>query len=147
MWVRRVLADQQTPVARECHNRPRMSRPSGKKHGRKRRYPRVKTRLEVALVVGDRGGDSDRECGGQLVNLSEGGALVESPDLAEGSVEIRFDIPQEEQCWGRGRVVRRDGPDRVGVEFADTSESLRSVVRQLLRAADAIHRSNPDDSE
>lgn len=66
------------------------------------------------------------------LNISEGGMLLETSGGLEigREVEVRFSVPQSPSTLNpRARVVRREPPDRMGVQFVDLSFEDRNAIQ------------------
>lgn len=69
------------------------------------------------------------------VNIGEGGMLLEqSGGLSAGQeVELRFSIPEKAGMLNpRGRVVRKEPPDRIAIQFTDLSAEYRGIIQAYI---------------
>jgi hypothetical protein len=101
----------------------------------RRRWPRSLTAENLAAVQWWQG-HLVRQTHARLVNVGPGGALLEAdhrPPVNQ-AVWLRLREPQA-SGWVEARVVRWDGPGRVGVAFTDLSPP------------DLIAAANPDGSD
>jgi PilZ domain len=93
---------------------------------------RQEARLPVDLAV-----ETHRDIQAEVVNLSVGGMLVQSPLALELFEEFDFDIPMAggTHARGRGRIVRQAGPRQFGVEFQRLDGDGKETIRQFVRSA------------
>lgn len=92
----------------------------------KRRYARLPLRTTVSCRFGE------RQCKLGSVNISECGMLLESsPGLEVGQeVHLQFMIPLgREPLKPRCKVVRKEPPDRIGVQFLALEPEDREAIQ------------------
>jgi CheY-like chemotaxis protein len=73
---------------------------------------------------------------GSSINVGEGGMLLESCGGAQVGqrITVSFNIPNSpRRMSGSCQVVRREGPDRMGVQFEDFSPGDLALIRQFIR--------------
>jgi len=79
----------------------------------------------------------ERRTRAQIVNLSEGGALLanlQEPIPTDAELLLDLRVTASEYCRRlRGRALRSPAPDRVAVRFEDLSAAERSALRQVIR--------------
>ena len=69
------------------------------------------------------------------LNISESGMLFESSSGLEPGHEIRLDFtlsPGQEHLSLRAKIVHREPPDHIGVQFHDLTSEDREAIRQYL---------------
>jgi len=103
----------------------------------RRRYPRVPTSNLVSYVCIDAGGKPVAEGMGKTVDISQGGALLETGRPIESEYILLLSIDMEKKVVEtRGRVAhsRPSGPSRylTGIEFLGPREEVTAVIRNLV---------------
>ena len=74
----------------------------------------------------------DREFATRSMNISESGMLLQSShDLVEGQeVSLEFKIAEARASLGvRARVIRKEGTDKIGIEFIDLAPEDQNTIR------------------
>jgi CheY-like chemotaxis protein len=95
----------------------------------KRSYVRLLLRTSVHCRAGE------REFTSPSLNLSEGGMLLEtSGGLWEGQeVELQFSLPTSGEALNpRARVVRKEPPDRIAVQFTALAPEERQAIQAYI---------------
>jgi hypothetical protein len=103
-------------------------------HRHRRRFARVQ-RFDKIHVMRD-----DESVEGEIVDISQGGALVRTPrPFPPGSdVTVRLSVPEHERMiTACGRVTRVPSGDLEGISFSQREISENDELRELLRAIGA----------
>jgi c-di-GMP-binding flagellar brake protein YcgR len=98
----------------------------------KRRHARLPYRTRVECKWGALG---ERQFVGTSVNIGEGGILLEpSGGLEVGEqVRVEFSMPNHKNpLRPQARVVRREDPNRVAVEFVQISPEEQEAIREYI---------------
>ncbi len=97
------------------------------------REKRSYVRLPLRTVVSCRSGEHHFTAGSQ--NISEGGMLLDTSGGMEvgQEVELLFSLPPTPgQLNPRARVVRREAPDRIAVNFLNLSSESRQAIQAYI---------------
>ncbi len=95
----------------------------------KRSYVRLPLRTVVTCRM------DEHQFTSASINVSEGGMLLETSGGLElgREVELRFSVPQIPDVLNpRGKVVRREPPDRMAIQFADLSSEDRKAIQAYI---------------
>ena len=98
----------------------------------KRRYARLPFRATVKCRPGP---DFDRQFTSLSVTISEGGMLLATSGGSEEGQELRleFEMPGPKKSLKlRGRVVRKQKPDTIGIEFIDIDPAQRAAIQDYI---------------
>ena len=91
----------------------------------------------MSLLLGAGGEEVD----GFLIDLSQGGILVEvlGQHLTDRALHLRFVVRPDEVCSARGHVIRQD--DRhVAIQFTEIDDAFRDFTEQLAASSDGDRR-------
>jgi DNA-binding response OmpR family regulator len=109
---------------------------------RVQRLLRVASRQEVRLPIrlaieASTGSDPRGDGTAQSSNISANGMLLDTalPLQVGQHLSFAFALEGGVRVEGRGRVVRKGGPGRVGIEFVDLDEASREAIRWLVRSS------------
>jgi len=97
------------------------------------RERRRHVRLPFCTTVTCRWGNEQAKLGS--VNISECGMLLESVSGLESGQEINLDFtfsPGQEHISLRAKIVRKEPPDRIGVQFHDLTSEDQETIRQYI---------------
>ncbi len=98
----------------------------------KRRHARLPYRTRVECKWGEHG---ERQFVAGSLNIGEGGMLLEpSGGLEVGDrVQVEFQMPNHKSILRpQARVVRREDPDRVAIEFVQISLEEQEAIREYI---------------
>ena len=90
-------------------------------------------RLPFCTTVTCRRGDEQFKLGS--LNISECGMLLESSSGLESGQEVNLDFtfsPGQEHLSLRAKIVHKEQPDRIGVQFHDLTSEDQETVRQYI---------------
>jgi hypothetical protein len=100
---------------------------------KRREYVRATVDLPLTLLAADADED-DVTTQAQAIDLSGGGMLVKGLHMPHLDDELRFVLELGDDCppvTGRGRVVRLETSDRVGLQFCDVAKPDRIRLMHL----------------
>jgi CheY-like chemotaxis protein len=90
-------------------------------------------RLPFRTMVTCRWGNEQSELGS--VNISDGGMLLESSRGLESGEEVNLDFtlsPGQEHLSLRAKIVHKEPPDRIGVQFHDLTSEDQETIRDYI---------------
>lgn len=100
----------------------------------KRRSPRIKTIHTVGYALFDENGTKTESGKGQTVNLSQGGALLQTSEPLQGTFIVLMTIDLEGQkIKVQGRIVRTSTSSKMdgflsGIEFMGSKNKQRKAI-------------------
>jgi CheY-like chemotaxis protein len=94
----------------------------------RRRFVRVQLKADVVCESGG------RVAKGMSSNISDGGILLEAPNLSRGDrTRLSFQVPGSGKVVDAvGIVMRVDGQGRAGIRFVEINESGQEAIRLLV---------------
>jgi CheY-like chemotaxis protein len=90
-------------------------------------------RLPFRTMVTCRWGNEQSELGS--LNISDGGMLLESSRGLESGEEVNLDFtlsPGQEHLSLRAKIVHKEPPDRIGVQFHDLTSEDQETIRDYI---------------
>ena len=130
-----------------------MSRPQEKKTSspaERRKHPRISTSNEVDYVLLDQNRQRVEEGKGRTLNLSQSGALLETPTPLKGSFIILMTLSLHgEEVKVRGRVAytrpsEQPGYHLTGVRFTGSKKEHVNAIVAFVKAYYRKKHSEPD---
>ena len=106
----------------------------------KRKHPRINTENLLKYILYDEKGNKIEEGKGRTLNLSQGGALLETPKPLRGSIVILVTIDldgkkiQVEARVANTRKSNKDGYYLTGVEFIGPREEQLNAIVAFVKA-------------
>jgi len=97
------------------------------------RERRHSIRLPVSMTVKCRSGNEQTEM--TSVNISESGMLLRSPKALESGHEVNLEFafsPGQEHLSVRAKIVHKEPPDLLGVQFLDLTSDDQETIRQYI---------------
>ncbi len=98
----------------------------------KRRSARLQYSCQVSCSTGPL---REHRFVGESINLGEGGMLLHpsSGIAVGGTIHLEFEIPTSEKPLRlRGTVLRHEPPDRIAVQFTDSSIRDREAIQEFI---------------
>lgn len=95
----------------------------------RRRYPRLPFQTTAKLRY------RDKHLRANSLNISEGGMLLEASGGASAGqeLELEFVLPQApEPLKARAKVLRKEPPDRIGVQFTSLTGADRKAIQDYI---------------
>lgn len=105
----------------------------------RRKHPRTKTDYPISYDCMDDNGNLIEEGMGTVVNISQGGVLIETLHPIESKdILLSFINIKDELISIRGKVVYckavDSGMSQNGIQFLETKEKIISFVKNLIKA-------------